>query len=176
LCYWMKELGLPVSVQFAPYDQVFQQLLAPGTVLTGNESGLNVVLVRLQDWLLPAREERSATIDETNLQSNVDQFISALQAAVARHSTPYLVCFCPPSKAMARESAISKRLARAEEECRMKLATLSGVYTLHADELTRYYPVREYDDPSSDRLGHVPYTSAFFTALGTMIARKFHAL
>ena len=29
--FWMRELSLPAAVEFAPYDQVFQQLLDPGS-------------------------------------------------------------------------------------------------------------------------------------------------
>ncbi len=29
LNFWVQELGLDLSIQFAPYNQIFQQLLAP---------------------------------------------------------------------------------------------------------------------------------------------------
>ena len=51
LDFWMGELGLPASVEFAPYDQVFQQLLDPASLLSQNRRGVNVVLVRPEDWL-----------------------------------------------------------------------------------------------------------------------------
>ena len=38
------------------------------------------------------------------------------------------------------------------------------------------YPVADYHDPDRDELGHIPYTSLFFAALGTVLARKIHAL
>ena len=47
----MGELNLSASVEFAPYDQVFQQLLDPGSLLSQNRQGVNVVLVRLEDWV-----------------------------------------------------------------------------------------------------------------------------
>src|ERR1700677_2560083 len=51
LDFWMGELELPASVAFAPYDQVFQQLLDPAGLLSRNREGVNVVLVRPEDWL-----------------------------------------------------------------------------------------------------------------------------
>ena len=51
LDFWMGELNLSASVEFAPYDQVFQQLLDPGSLLSQNRQGVNVVLVRLEDWV-----------------------------------------------------------------------------------------------------------------------------
>src|SRR4029078_4597273 len=49
-------------------------------------------------------------------------------------------------------------------------------YLVPLAELWKWYPVAEYLDPSGDELGHVPYTPMMFTALGTMVARKLHAL
>ena len=50
LNFWMNELDIPCIVKFGPYDQVFQQLLDPASILSTNQSGLNVVLIRLEDW------------------------------------------------------------------------------------------------------------------------------
>ena len=41
-----------------------------------------------------------------------------------------------------------------------------------SEELLDLYPVDEIHDAYGDELGHLPYTPAFFTALGTLIARK----
>ena len=48
--FWMKELGLGYEVRFAGYNQVFQELLDPGGLFAGNRYGVNVVLVRVDDW------------------------------------------------------------------------------------------------------------------------------
>jgi FkbH-like protein/FkbM family methyltransferase len=48
---WMEVLDTPATVEFAPYNQVFQQLLDPSSLLARNQRGANVVLLRLEDWL-----------------------------------------------------------------------------------------------------------------------------
>ncbi|MBD2467741.1 non-ribosomal peptide synthetase [Nostoc sp. FACHB-145] len=50
LCYWLQEIGIPYSIEFAPYNQVFQELLNPVSLLANNHDGVNVVLVRFEDW------------------------------------------------------------------------------------------------------------------------------
>lgn len=50
LRFWGSKFGTPVSVEFAPYNQVFQQLLDPRSAFSGNRSGVNVVLLSLEDW------------------------------------------------------------------------------------------------------------------------------
>src|SRR4051794_24054368 len=47
--FWMQELGLGYEVRFAGYNQVFQELLDTGGLFAQNR-GVNVVLVRVEDW------------------------------------------------------------------------------------------------------------------------------
>ena len=50
LHFWGDYLGLPVRVSFAPYNQVFQQLLSPDSQLRRNQNGCNAILLNLGDW------------------------------------------------------------------------------------------------------------------------------
>ncbi len=40
LSYWMQELCIPFNTEFAPYNQVFQQLLDPASLLSTNQHGV----------------------------------------------------------------------------------------------------------------------------------------
>ena len=60
--FWAAELDLPIDVRFAGYNQVFQELLDPGSLMSRNSSGLNVVAVRLEDWGLGAHVPSPRTI------------------------------------------------------------------------------------------------------------------
>jgi FkbM family methyltransferase len=51
LAFWMQELALPHRIEFAPYNQLFQQLLDPQSLLATNQKGINVILLRLEDWM-----------------------------------------------------------------------------------------------------------------------------
>lgn len=50
LQFWSKQLEKNWEVQFAPYNQVYQQLLDPSSLVGSNSYGINVVLLRLEDW------------------------------------------------------------------------------------------------------------------------------
>jgi FkbH-like protein len=63
-----------------------------------------------------------------------------------------------------------------EEFMRSSLQGLSTVHLVTFAELRDLYPVGDYYDPHGDELGHIPYTPAFFAALGAMVARKIHAM
>lgn len=54
--FWTRKLEDPARVVFAPYNQLFQQLADPTSLLSHNADGANVLLVRPEDWLPSAPE------------------------------------------------------------------------------------------------------------------------
>jgi FkbH-like protein/FkbM family methyltransferase len=50
LKFWADRFGLPATVQFAPYNQIFQQLLDKSSAFHNNDDGFNVILLNLEDW------------------------------------------------------------------------------------------------------------------------------
>ena len=170
LAFWLGELELDFQVRFAPYNQVFQQLLDPSSLLAGNRNGMNIVLVRFEDW---ARFQNAVSIAE--LEGEVRNLESALRSAASTAQSPVLVCLCPASRDFLADTDRARFVERSEESLRMALRDLSTVRLMTAGEIARLYPVPEYDDPHADELGHVPYTPEFFAVLGTLIARKLHA-
>ena len=90
LAFWLRELKLDLQIRFAPYNQVFQQLLDPSSLLSANRNAMNVVLVRFEDW---ARFRDAISIRE--LEGEVRNLESALRSAAATAQSPVLVCLCP---------------------------------------------------------------------------------
>jgi amino acid adenylation domain-containing protein/FkbH-like protein len=163
LRYWMGELELPVELEFAPFNQVFQQLLDPASVLAKNTRGANVLLARLEDF-----GGESGSIEK--IEKGAHEFLAAVKAASGRMTAPLLVVLCPDKPRPDRALDGIARMVAAE------LEKLGGVYVITTDELLKTYPVEDFYDARGDELGCVPYTPVFFTALATMIMRKFHAL
>ena len=154
LKFWLKELHLPADPCFAPYHQVFQQLLDPGSLLARNQRGANVILLRLQD------------LPNADLPRVVEELISAIKGAAPRSAVPIMLFLCPTRSPLVD---FEKRIAA-------DLANVPNVYTVSPDDLNEFYPVADYEDREADALGHVPYTSAMYAAIATMIARKYHLL
>ncbi|GAX34041.1 non-ribosomal peptide synthetase [Nodularia sp. NIES-3585] len=79
LSYWLEEIKLPYTIEFAPYNQVFQELLNPKSLLANNQNGVNVVLVRFEDW----------GINKNRLQLKVDDDLKAqIFGDRLRHTLP----------------------------------------------------------------------------------------
>ena len=153
LRFWAGELALPMAVSFAPYGQVFQQLLDPDGALRTNRDGVNVVAVRLTDLADP------------------DGFVAALRAADRETTVPLLLAICPDppgTDAGLRDAA--------ERTVRDGVTGTTHLRLLGSAELARRYPVADPHDAYADRLGRVPYTPEFFAALGTALVRTVHAI
>ncbi|HTC36678.1 MAG TPA: HAD-IIIC family phosphatase [Bryobacteraceae bacterium] len=148
--YWLNELGIAAKLEFAAYNQVIQTLVDPRGLFAQNKSGLNVVLVRLEDggW--------------------EHELVGALKTAAGIAAAPILVCNCPASPHTSHPDHSEEGLASA-------LAELSGIRFLSSERLRELYPVANYYDAAADQLGHMPYTPEAYAALGTAIARVFHA-
>jgi acyl carrier protein len=168
LNFVLDELGMKYRSVFAPYQQVFQQLLDPAS-LVRTADGFAVVLVRFDDWLQGDTDlERT---QREKLQQVADDLISALRAAQQRPA-PVIVCFCPPSRAFLEKAGWHEMLRNLEAKVADEFANDSSVLVVKSSEILDLYPVEEYEDEYAQRLGNVPYTTDFFSALGTTLARR----
>ena len=178
LDFWIKELGLSATVEFAPYNQVFQQLLDPLSLLSTNtNSGVNVLLLRFEDWL----RSQGPTIGENGsagamIYQTARELAAALREAAGRTATPFLVCICPGSKDTIASGHLSEMHPGLEDMLVSEVGDLSNIYFIKNEVPTSLYLVADYYDHHSDKLGHVPFTPLFFVSLGTMLARKIAAL
>src|SRR5205823_2291017 len=85
LAFWTRELRFNYDIRFAPYNQVIQQLLDPGSLLAKNRNGINVVLIRFEDW--------AHTLE--TLEENVRHLVSCVRWASEGFASPMLLCICP---------------------------------------------------------------------------------
>ncbi len=173
LSFWFGRLGVDSPIRFAPYNQVFQQLLDHSGLLAQSRGGVKIVLVRLEDWAR-FREPSAATLE--SLEQDVVRLVAGLRSAAEAWGGGLLVAICPSGPAFMRQPGHAEFVSRMAAQVPTGLAGLNGVHFVTAAELDQLYPVSERHDPHGDELGHVPYTPEYFTALGTLLARKVHAL
>ncbi len=174
LRFWMGELELSCNIAFGPYNQVFQQLLDPASMLAVNKAGMNVVLIRLEEWWRGAEARDESR--QQHLKRNATDLVAALRAAAKRSAVPHLLCLCPVSGQIQVDQPVAEVFQQVEKEIADGLRDVPGVYVITTAELDSLYPVVGYEDRRADEVGHVPYTQEFFNALGTMAARRFYRL
>lgn len=180
LKFWMNELDSPCLVKFGPYNQVFQQLLDPASILTTNPSGLNVVLIRLEDWWNGAGELRSGLGALEDIQERVERhatdLLYAMKFASGNSKVPHLLCFCPASRGIETRENLAGFFHSLEAQIAERLKHVNGVYVVTSSEIKTLYPVADYEDRKANEVSHIPYSREFFQALGTIIARRFYRI
>lgn len=158
LQFWSTELGIPIPVEFAPYNQLSQTLLDPASIFALNTDGVNVLLLRADDLLAE------------NPVEHARELVGQIQSTSNQRTAPLLVCICPASPAFSGDRAL------VVEEFRQGLSGVPGVLLVAPDEIADLYPVSEWYSEQGDRIGKLPYTEPFYAALATTILRRSLAL
>lgn len=180
LSFWLKELEFPCAIKFGPYDQVFQQLLDPASILSTNKAGLNIVLIRLEDWVRGGFDVKGGFQGQANIEERLERhatdLVAALRTAGERSAVPYLLCLCPASRQFQANESLAGFGQLLEGRIASGLDESRGIHVVSSAEIGALCPGLDYEDPLADKVGHVPYTQEFFTALGTMVARRFSSI
>lgn len=174
LHYCLTRLQLPASIEHAPYDQVFQQLLEPGSLLNNNRSGINIVLLRLQGWLENSREGNGDATSQS-FDSVVQDLIRAVASALEQSSAQLIVCLCPAA-GLADDAVAIRSLRLGEEAIARAFESVPGATVLTSADLLRRYPVTGFCDQHGIRIANIPYRAEFFSVLGTALARAVNAV
>ena len=170
LRYWLRELGHEVGIEFAPYHQVFQQLLDPNSLFGRVENSVNVVLLNFEDWLIDGTTSNEQAT--SRIQQRTEELVSAVRACSDRVTTPLLIVFCEPSPSCSYRETI----AAIEEAVSPRLSAIANTYVVGSADIRDAYPVEHYFDVNTNESAHIPYTELYFSALATVLARKFDAI
>jgi len=163
LSFWIREAGASLDVKFAPYNQIFQQLLDPRSLLLQNQKGVNVLLIRLEDW---------GSLDMVRLKNDLENFKEALKVAAQNFSGFYLVVICPPSPAATSDDAVFSLFQKMTAWLILEIQNFHNIRVVTFPEIEATYPIKELHDPDNDILAHIPYKPDFFVALGSVIFRQ----
>jgi FkbH-like protein len=176
LQFWLRELGFDGEVQLAPYGQVLQALLDPGSVLNTRTRGLNVVCLRVRDWVRELADEQAGDIEfvRTFLQDTLRDFERAMRAHRAQAPVETLLIVCPSHGALS--SAESILIRQLETGLGVALADVPGLQLVDATAFHGAYGVDEDDvyDGLRDEIAHIPYRDDYFHVLATIMARHLH--
>jgi hypothetical protein len=162
LDFWLKEFEFDYQIEFAPYNQVFQQILNPESLFAQNQQGINIILVRFEDWLRFADESKEQgdmlTRFYREIERNVQELILALKGAAARISCHHLVFVCPAAPVTVATQERATFWQQMEAKIVAELSDMTGISVITTTELSTTYPVSTFYNPDGDKLGHIPFT------------------
>jgi FkbH-like protein len=171
--YWSKEFELNIKINFAPYNQVFQQLLDPGSLLYGSK-GINILFIRPEDWL---RDKQELTEPEQKefLDKTCKELKSAIEKLRKQTYIPFLVGIVPVYTISKISDKTAKHINKIIKELDDFFKGQPSFQILDINNIAELYDVEEIHDPASDKMGHMPFTPEYYAALGTYLTRKVSA-
>jgi FkbH-like protein len=168
LGHWLRKLGFSPDITFAPYGQVFQELLKPACLDARNTGVINLLLVRVEDWFRFA----SGRLSAEKLEAAVTEFEAALKGFAAGGGDRLLLGLCPHTLDSVSGLGLSEELLEAVDARLLKcVRDLNNGAAIDLRRLTDTYTIPRVLDEEQDRLGHIPFTPEFFAAMGAQLAR-----
>lgn len=170
LMWWLRERGYAPSVEIAPYNQIFQELLDPSSLLSRAED-FGLLAVRFEDWIRDLADESEEEILR-HLEHSYTGYCGALDGF---SGTGTLIHILLPTDFSPFSSAVAEKLRELGERIVATTADRGNLFLLDARNLHTDYAIGNPFDRVADRAGHVPYTPEMNAAIGTAVARKFLA-
>ncbi len=173
--FWFSELGLRGAIEVAPYGQVLQTLLNPSAAQAQTRRA-QVVLLRVRDWLreLPGAQASSRDFVEGYLADVARDFERAMRTHRAQSSTDTLLVICPSAAERPGDEEIV--IEQIEAALAARLNGLPGLTVLRAQDYHATYGVQAESiaDHVREHIAHIPYQSAYFHTLATLVMRHLH--
>ncbi|MBW7477837.1 HAD-IIIC family phosphatase, partial [Paenibacillus oenotherae] len=168
---WLHAFGMNPVITFAPYNQIIQGLLDEASAAAeggdGDAPAAQVLLIRPEDWVSPYAASDEERLER--LEADLDRLLLLLKDRAG--SVPYFAGLFPFSSDGPFNRVPEDRARAFAERWRNGAAAIEGVFLLEfADTATRYGVVT-VEDAVTNEEGHIPFTDAYFAALGTEIAR-----
>jgi FkbH-like protein len=166
----LREAGLQLDLCFAPYHQVLQELISPASTLAVNLKGVNVVLVRFEDFVRDITDSLQA---QKIIAGAANEIAEALCEFVRRSKVPAVLAIFPASPAARRE--LRAPIDAANKHVLARVASSPGLLLLRPADIDAVSAGERYDAESDD-LGHIPFTEVHYATLALALSRKIHAL
>ena len=151
--FWSKSFPITFNFSFAPYNQLFQQLLDSDSMISKNAKGINVILIR--------------GIDLDYKKENTQLFIETLMQHMRINHSRFILCICPDNKNSNESFLFEQKLISSLNE-------INGLQIVKSSELFSLCPFEKFYDDYCLNLGHIPYTLKAYSAIGTLICRKIY--
>ncbi|GCE15722.1 type I polyketide synthase [Tengunoibacter tsumagoiensis] len=169
--WWGQQFGYRINVQLSDYNQVFQDLLNPSSLLSQN-TGVNLLLIRFEDWL--RNDDSPEQMQVRTLEEHFTRLVKILTDSPK--TIPSLVALLPAGGAANLSDLTQTYIEMLTYRWKQALAQLENVSLIDVRSLVQHYAVQTIFDPVTDRAAHLPFTEEVYAVIGTEVARHLLAL
>lgn len=149
----------PNQYTFAGFNQVFQDLLDPLSMLSSNQSGHNLIILKLSEWI-----QR----DESDVDQTIDQFVNAIKTCSSRLPSAQFTLLFAPEKTNQPDSEL---LALLESRLIQRLESVANIEAVESEIWSKRYNFKA-DAFVNNIIGAVPYNEAVYAAFALESYRR----
>jgi FkbH-like protein len=164
LRYWFSEFHYAAEFLPTSYGQFFTRLL--GGAESFQAGDIHVVLFAVRD-LIP---EKDRGILAKQAHANVVELVNGLTAGVTARGGTWIVLRCPDPTTKTDKDTLGE-FEKQAEYIAAQSKELAGTIYLDASDLRSAFGLESCFDDLADQHAHVPYTEAYYAAIGTTIFR-----
>jgi len=168
LNYLFNKIAIKPKIEFAPYNQVFQQLIDKTTAIHSKAEAINIILFRVEDFFRFNQD----VVEPTIARQTVSEFIALLTDFAQNTSVPTIVVMCPHTPTYVRKINIGAMLEEFDNTIAESLEPYPHVHFLDLRDLASAYKISRVLDEARDKMGHIPFSQEFFTLMGLSIVRR----
>lgn len=158
-----------IKMDFTDYNQVLQELINEESKLSLNKDGINVILVRLEDYI---RDNKGDIDEKIGIINEVAAKLSTLLSKV--ENTTLFGLFLESGRIS--DTKLLNAIKDKSSELLNNVKLNKNIFILDINNLVNNYCVKEVFDEENDKIAHIPYTKEFYASLSGEIFRKIVAL
>ena len=151
--WWGRQFHELVQVEFAPYNQVFQELLST-TSISAARQGVNLLLVRFEDWIRD--DQGTDAVKLQKLERNFQEFETVFRTH--KGAKTYFVGIFPVSTHLGLSPDVLHKVVELNHRLRETVSGMDDRYLIDFNQLTEIYDIAKVFDPIKDKMGHLPFS------------------
>ena len=158
-----------IKMDFADYNQVLQELVDKSSKINTNKDGINVILLRLEDYIRDnsgSASEKIAIVEETTKR---------LIDLLAKVESTTLFGIFKKSNRISDERILNS-IEENSEKILSGIKSNKNIFELDIKNIVADYCIENKFDDENDKIAHIPYTKEFYAGLSAEICRKIVAL
>lgn len=165
--WWCNQYKKNIDVKKASYNQVFQELLDKESLVSKN-LGLNLILIRFEDWIrnINGNDKEKCLM----IKDSYNKLIMALKGLKSRAFN--FVGIFPVSEHLELSMEVKSYIENLINDYKYRIKEIPNMEIIDFREIIDIYDIYEVFDIVKDRAGHMPFSDEYYAAMGTEIARK----
>jgi oxalate---CoA ligase len=168
LRFALQEAGFSFDVRVAPHHQLFQELRSSTGLLAANAGGIDVIIMRFEDFV---RNVENAAEAQAVIRQTASELRNALRDHAERAKVPTLLAALSPSPRIPK--ALAPDIDAANEALCSYARSLPGVTLISSEDIDGVSSEDRYDT-LSDELAHTPFTESHYASIALVIVQKVH--